>query len=122
MTPPDPVAFYTAQNDAEAQLLANALLALGVKAHVKEGAWTGRTRVQVWVDRADIDKAKPVLDDFERHQAQRRIGGADEATAGPPLELVCEKCGRSATFPAAQRGSVQDCPHCGAYLDVGQDE
>jgi hypothetical protein len=118
MTPPDPVPIYTAQNDAEAQLLANALLALGVK----EGAWTRRTRAQVWVNRADIDKAKPVLDGFERRQAQRRVGGADEATAGPPLEVACEKCGRYATFPAAQRRSAQECPHCGAYLDVGSDK
>ena len=30
----------------------------------------------------------------------------------------CEDCGKPTTFPASKQGSVQTCPHCGAYLDV----
>jgi hypothetical protein len=38
------------------------------------------------------------------------------------VEAVCEECGKVATFPTAQRGSVQECPHCRAFIDVGEEE
>ena len=34
------------------------------------------------------------------------------------VELPCERCGRSASFPAEAVGTVQECPHCGAFVDV----
>lgn len=34
------------------------------------------------------------------------------------FEVTCEECEQSITFPASAHGSVQDCPHCGAYVDV----
>ena len=31
--------------------------------------------------------------------------------------------GKASSFAGAERGAVQDCPHCGAYLDVpGEDD
>jgi len=36
------------------------------------------------------------------------------------METVCEECGSRASFPAAQRGLVQQCPN--AYVDVGSQE
>ena len=38
---------------------------------------------------------------------------------GPEIEVVCDECGQRSAFPAAQGGSVQQCRHCGAYVDVG---
>jgi uncharacterized paraquat-inducible protein A len=35
-----------------------------------------------------------------------------------PVQATCEECGRVATFPPQQAGSVQACPHCKAYLDL----
>jgi hypothetical protein len=42
--------------------------------------------------------------------------------AGAPIEVLCEECGSRSSLPAAQRGSVQKCPRCRAYLDVGDEE
>jgi len=38
------------------------------------------------------------------------------------MEVVCEKCGERSAFPASQLGSVQQCQHCGAYVDVQNEE
>lgn len=125
----DPVAAYNAANNVEAHLVRNALLLSGVEAHVTEdvsqvGTWLGGLipeihKPQVWIDRADIERAKPILDGFERRAAELRGTRAEGDAAEPPIEAICEDCGGRASFPAAQRGSVQQCPHCRAYLDVG---
>jgi hypothetical protein len=122
----NPVAVYTARTNTEAQLVAHLLGQVGVEAHVTEdlslaGLWVGGTvagihRPQVWVDRADLSRAEPVLRDYERRTAESAV-----AAGGPDVEAVCEECGRPSAFPAAQRGTVQDCPHCGATMDVGDD-
>ena len=128
----DPVAVYNAATNMDAQMVRNALLATGVEAHVTEdlsraGTWVGGViseihKPQVWVDRCDIERAKPVLEEYERRALELQAASTDEAAAGEAIEVVCEECGESSTFPVAQRGSVQECPHCNAYLDVEVDE
>jgi hypothetical protein len=128
----DPVAVYNAANNMEAIFVRDALVAAGVDAFVIEdlsrvGTWIGGFipeihKPQVWVERADIERAKPVLDDFERRSTDLREAGAEAGATGPVIEVVCEECGRPASFPAAQQGSVQQCPHCRAYIDVGDGE
>ena len=125
----DPVAVYNAADNMEAIFVRDALVAAGVEAFAVEdvsqvGTWLGGLipeihKPQVWVDWADIARAKPVLDDFERRAAERREPAAKPGEPGPALEVTCEECGARASFPAAQQGSVQQCPTCGAHLDVG---
>src|SRR5438132_670434 len=96
----DPIAAYNAANNVEAHLLCNLLVEAGVEAFVTEdvsqvGTWIGGLipeihKPQVWVDRVDLERAKPVLDDYERRSAERRNRGAEESAAGPPIETVCE--------------------------------
>ena len=31
---------------------------------------------------------------------------------------LCEECGKSSDWPAAEMGTTQDCPHCGGYMDI----
>jgi hypothetical protein len=124
----DPVAVYNAANNIEAHLVRNALNDSGIEAFAAEdnsqaGTWMMGMipeihKPQVWVDRADVARAKPVLEDFERRAAELQDTGAQDR---PPIEVICEECGQRSTFPAAQRGSVQQCRHCGAYVDVGGD-
>lgn len=128
----DPFAAYTAATNLEAQFLCGLLIYAGIEAMVIEdvsrvGEWMGGTvseihRPQVWIERTDIERARPVLTDYEQRAADRRA--ADHGTSkitGPPVEVVCEQCGKRSEFPAAQLGSVQNCPQCGAYVDVGDD-
>jgi hypothetical protein len=39
-----------------------------------------------------------------------------------PIPVVCEECGGVSYFQALSRGSCQLCPHCNAYVDVGDEE
>jgi hypothetical protein len=126
----DPVAVYNAANNLEAHFVCEALAAAGVEAYPTEdvsqiGTWVGGLvpelhKPQVWVEREDVARAVPVLEDFERRKAELQSEGGGDA--GPPIEVVCEECGSQSLFPAEQRGSVQQCPHCGEYLDVGAAE
>jgi hypothetical protein len=133
MTLRDPFAAYNASSNVEAHLVCGILIDAGIEAVVIEeipmsGAWgwpgalSEMHKPQVFIERADIERAIPVLTDYEKRVAERRA--ADQGTngiTGPPVEVVCEECGKRSEFPAAQKDSVQNCPHCGAYVDVGDD-
>ena len=41
---------------------------------------------------------------------------ADERTTD--IKVRCEECGQSSRFPPGERGTVQQCTHCRAYVDV----
>jgi hypothetical protein len=125
----DPVAVYNAANNVEAHLVCNALLNAGVEASVTEdvsqvGVWALGLipeihKPQVWVARADIERAAPVLADYERRAAELRdVRTPEQSQGGTEIEVVCEGCGKQSVFPAAQRGSVQECRHCGGFVDV----
>ena len=128
----DPVAIYNAANNMQAIFVRDALIAAGIDAFVIEdvsqvGTWVGGLipeihKPQVWVERADIERARPVLEEFERRAKELRDARAGGGAPGPEIEVACEECGRTASFPAVQQGSVQECPHCGAYVDVGEEE
>ena len=127
----DPVAVYNAATNVEAQLICNILNDAGVEAFVTEdaspaGVWMFGTlpeihKPQVWVDRSSLDRAKPVLDDYERRSIERGETNFNEVTAKGTLSgitFLCEECGKRMTFPAQRRGHVETCPHCGSYVDV----
>ncbi|HEX3602330.1 MAG TPA: hypothetical protein VHU84_19405 [Lacipirellulaceae bacterium] len=130
----NPVAVYNAENNAEAQMLCNFLEANGVEAYVTRdesvvGLWTFGTlpeihKPQVWVDRASIDPTAPLLAEYERERARRRASQSPSESKGEPIAVLCEDCGKTSSFAASQRGTVQDCSHCGSFVDVeeGDDE
>jgi hypothetical protein len=78
--------------------------------------WWDAPRILVFAD--DAERARRILLELEERQRARTA----EASAGPPIEVVCEKCGERSAYPAAQQGSVQNCPNCGAYVDVEEVE
>jgi Putative prokaryotic signal transducing protein len=127
----DPFAAYNAGSNVEAHIVCGLLLDAGITAMVIEdvsqaGVWLGGTvaeihKPQVWIERADIERARPVLTDYDQRNAERRAAERGEREAGPPVEVVCEECGKRSEFPAAQTGTVQNCPHCRAYVDVGDE-
>lgn len=129
----DPVAVYNAANNVEAHLVRNALETNGVEAHVTEdvsqvGTWMFGLmpeihKPQVWVERQDIERVKPILDEYEQRAAQlRRNGTGGELSSQERIEAVCEECGETNLFPPEQNGSVQQCRHCRGFLDVGAEE
>lgn len=123
----DPVAIFTASSNIRAQALCHLLAQSGVEAYVTEdfslaGLWIGGTipgihSPKVWVDRADAERAAAIL---QQHEQREKELQADPTSApeADRVQVVCEECGRSVAFPVFQRGSVQTCPMCGAYVDV----
>jgi len=63
-------------------------------------------------------RAKALLDEHDKERAQR----SSVTPASGPLEVACDECGRENRFPAEARGTVQQCTHCGAHLDVFIDD
>ncbi len=71
--------------------------------------------IEVWVKNSDdVHRAKELLAEFEEAKAQKQ---AKLEQLGP-IDAVCEECGQTSMFPGEQRGTIQDCPQCGAYIDV----
>jgi hypothetical protein len=119
----DPVKVYAAASNVEAQMVRRLLQAAGVEAFAGEdfspaGLWVGGTLpgvfdAGVYVSRADAERAVALIRQHERLEAERR------GVQGVAVEATCEECGQTAAFTASQRGTVQDCPHCGGLIDVG---
>jgi Putative prokaryotic signal transducing protein len=128
----DPVAVYTARTNTEAQIVRHLLIQSGVEAYAVEdlsvvGLWMGGTipgihNPKIWVDRADVERAVPILREYEQRTAERRLAEPASAPGGSGVEAICDECGARSVFDAEQRGTVQECPHCNAYMDVGADE
>lgn len=131
MTLRDPFAAYTAISNIEAHLICQLLQTAGIPAAAIEdvsqvGTWMGGTLAgihnpTVWIERADADRAKPVLIEYEERAAERRAIEQGEQEAGPPIEVICDECGKQSEFSAALQGTVQNCPFCRAYVDVGDE-
>jgi Putative prokaryotic signal transducing protein len=127
----DPVAIYNAANNIEAQLVKLWLVESGIEAFVLEdlstagiwmfGALPEIHKPQVWISQSDLDRARPILDQYEQEVAERnRVGQPTGADTGSPIEVICDDCEKKSLFPANQRGTIQDCPACGAFVDVGE--
>lgn len=122
----DPVKIYAATSNVEAQMICRLLQSAGVDAFAGEdlsvaGIWLGGTipgvfDAGIYVSRADAERAAAVIRQHEQQEAER------SSAHGTEVEATCEECGKTASFPAAQRGTVQNCPHCGAFLDVGEED
>jgi hypothetical protein len=121
------VEVYRAKSNLQASFLAQTLNEIGIQAQVLEGTdpspimewqgtahWSDAPRILVIADQAEM--ARQILLGWEEQKRQEKARAAE----GPPFDVVCEKCGRVTSFPASQRGSVQNCAHCNAYVDVGE--
>jgi hypothetical protein len=120
----DPVKIYDAEDNIHALLIRQMLQDADVEAFASEqdspnSIWPAGILPEfydagVWVNRADAERAAELIREHERLELER------ENAQGDDVEVTCEECGQKSTFPAAQRGSVQECPNCGAYVDVGE--
>ena len=121
----DPVTAYTANGNIEAHSAVTWLESNGIRSYAVEdnsgaslfafGTISQFHKPQVFVERSHLERAKELLQQFERQRHERRkdLENAD------PVTSECEDCGESSEFPASQDGTTQNCPKCGAYMDVG---
>jgi Putative prokaryotic signal transducing protein len=129
----NPVAVYSAANNVEVHQLCHYLEQHGIEAHAIMdesivGLWAfgtlaGIHKPQVWVDQSNAEAAKALFDQYDRDLHTRRgpstSGSEDDLYS---IAVICEECGEKSLFQESTRGTVQDCPHCGAFVDVGDDE
>ncbi len=110
------------ENEPQAALCRILLEREGIEAYLSEvnaiaahwGLSNALGGVKVRVAEKDLEKALDVL---------QRSREAFETGHDPSLgqvSLVCEACGRTASFPGKARGTVQSCPRCREFLDVPQ--
>lgn len=119
----DPISAYNAKNNVEALLVQQYLESGGVEAFFAED--NGATgflpeihKPQVWISRADADRAAKLLAQYEQDAADRdATRPRDELES---IDALCEECGKTSSFPGSLQGTVQNCPHCLAYIDVGE--
>jgi hypothetical protein len=129
----DPRCVYVADSLGLADVIALWLTDQGIPAQVMDAAtlgghegltWLSRTGVsgrgiEVWViDPGEVSRAQLLL---EEHQADLAADAADRANSSETVEVICEDCGESNTFPGSERGKVQNCRQCGVYMDVPSD-
>jgi hypothetical protein len=116
---------HTAGSVEEARVVAAWLEQQGVETFVKDTnvigalgyatpAFAPRGIEICVVDEAVAERARTLL-------AERARTPTPADANAPGIEARCEECGRTASFPASQRGTVQSCPYCGAYIDIVDD-
>lgn len=120
-----PVIVYTAATNVEAHLIVDLLHANGVLAHAVEdqsgvSLWSFGTISQyhkpnVWVEQSSAQEAAQLIQTFEQNRRDRENLGQGVGE----IQVVCEDCGKTTTFPDSFDGTTQECSHCHAYVDVG---
>jgi hypothetical protein len=128
----NPIAVYRAESNLEAELLCTYLGNNGIEAHSTWDESLAATWMfgnlpqvhspQVWVDQTNVVAARPLLVEYEREQKLRREKNASQALKAGSIEVACEECGKTTSFAASKKGTTQDCSHCGAFVDVGDEE
>jgi hypothetical protein len=106
----DPVAVYKPRTLAEGQEIAELLSESGIAAQV--------VTEEVVVARADAERAGEAFKTFPQLLAMGQPSLTPDASGQSFVTAVCEECGESSIFDGALLGSVQDCPHCGKFMDV----
>lgn len=124
----DPIAAYNAESNIDARLAQQFLEVAGIECYVTEDnpivtvGWLGPLpelhKPQVWVERADTERVAQLLTEYEEIRRQRIARSRAESTG--PIPVRCEQCGQESEFAAGLQGTIQDCRHCGAAVDVGE--
>ena len=124
----DPIAAYNAESNMEAILLQRFLESEGIQAFATEdnslvGHWIFGNlpeihKPQVWISRKDSEKVAQLLTEYER----RKLARDSDRQANEPQTVIvnCEDCGKESRFAVSLIGTIQDCSHCGSYVDVGE--
>ena len=115
---------YTAEDNIEAQSVAQMLIANNVAAYAVEdnagaslfGSLT-QDNPKVFVEEADLQKALELVAQF----TENKVAASKSESEAParPILAECEECNASSVFPGEANGTTQICPKCQAYMDVG---
>ncbi|TWT43239.1 hypothetical protein [Botrimarina hoheduenensis] len=124
----DPIVAFIGESNLEAIQVAQMLIDQGLSAHAEAdesvvGLWAfGKLpqihQPRVWIGKKDQEEARDILATYEQKKRERRKNAM--AAGDATVEALCEECGKSSTYPSKFSGTVQECRHCRANLDVGE--
>lgn len=124
----DPVAIYTAASNIEAYEIVELLQGAEIPAQVIEdmnlldGLNPPVHAAKVWVSSRDLDRAAEVTQGYEARIQQREL--AHHVPVDLQSEWIdarCDKCGTVTRYAPIQKGTVENCPNCYAFMDIGSD-
>ena len=124
----DPVAIYTAASDLEAYEIVELLQGSEIPAQVIEdmnlldGLNPPVHAAKVWVSSRDMERATAVTQAYEARIQQREL--AHHVPVDLQSEWIdarCDKCGTVTRYAPIQKGTVENCPNCYAFMDIGSD-
>jgi len=136
MSASDPNCVFVTSNSEAAYTIVDWLKTQGVQAevqtHMKESDGVmmtpfanSDTSSHLEIHIANVERADEIRE-LIISRKDELLSHAEAVDKAPPEDMVveCEACGKTTVFPGNLQGTVQDCPHCGAYLDVpgGEDE
>lgn len=120
-----PTVAYEAATNLEAHVIVEMLLANGIEALAVEdqsgvSLWSFGTisqfhKPKIWIEKENLTAVAQLIQEFEESKRQRNQPIEEPGD----LEVVCEECGKATLFPAKLEGTLQECTHCDAYVDVG---
>lgn len=123
----EPFVVYTAASNLEAHIIVDMLDSNGIAALAVEDQsgvslwWFGTIsqfhKPKIWVERSTAVKAKQLIQQFEQRNREREKPGTSTAA---DIQVQCEECGKTTVFPGSLDGSIQECSHCGSFVDVGE--
>jgi hypothetical protein len=121
--PNEPVCIRRAVTVEEASIVVSWLQEHGIAAQVVDPSNPGvfafgvtdPEGIEIYV--ADDDTARRAEAVLKEHDAEVTAHLAQHMH-DPPIQITCSECGKTNSFAPSQAGSVQDCHHCGSYVDV----
>ena len=124
----DPVAIYTAASDLEAYEIVELLQGAEIPAQVIEdmnlldGLNPPVHAAKVWVASADLERATAVTRGYEARVQQRDLAHHVAVDLNSEwIDARCDKCGTVTRYAPIQKGTVENCPNCYAFMDIGND-
>jgi hypothetical protein len=126
-----PQTVFVAENPRVAEAVIRLLAGIGVSAEIVEpppatesqpitGITDMVTPDSFEVRVTDSDKVAAARELLDSAAAAVAVAAVREkrATRTGTVTAVCEDCGKSSEWPATAMGTTENCPHCGAYMDV----
>ena len=119
----DPVCVRRAKTVEEAEIIVAWLDENGIEATIVDPSNPGVMAfgvtdpegIAIWV--ADSEKAERAATLLAEHDA-RSAGAETPDAAIYTVDVACPDCGHTGGFPTDLAGTVQECPECGANVDV----
>jgi hypothetical protein len=122
----EPLKIYTAATNVEAHLIVVMLETNGIEAFAEEdqsgvsqfafGTLSQFHQPNVWIDKSAAKATAELIRGFEERKRER----AKPDVGNAQIQVECEECGKVSSFSKSLNGTVQDCSHCRAYVDVGE--